>query len=94
MHHSPPVADASQTRTTIKAEKAFPATREEVAKTIEDFVEVSAKTSNEITREIRAAGHDMGVGFAIVFVPGKVGPEECIKPLDPIGHRIHRLQAD
>src|ERR1035437_2363201 len=95
MHHGPPGANARQTRTAIKAEKeaekAFPDTREEVAKTIENFVEVSAKTSNEIPREMRTAGHDMGDGFAIVFVPGTVGLEECLKPLDPIGHRIHRL---
>src|SRR5450756_2001802 len=54
----------------------------------------SAKTSNEIPREMRAAGHDMGDGFAIVFVPRTVGLEKCMKPLDPLGHRIYRLQAD
>src|SRR5665213_2396988 len=55
---------------------------------------LSAKATNEVAGKMGTTGHDMGNGFAIVFISRAVALEKYIEPLDALGHSIDRLQSD
>lgn len=53
-----------------------------------------AEAADQVTGKMRTARHHVGGGLSIVFVARPVMVEEMIQPRNPLGHRLHGLQAD
>src|ERR1019366_10237145 len=52
------------------------------------------ESADQVAWKMRAAGHYMGDGLAVILVARAVTIKKHIQPGNPLGHRIHSLQAN